>query len=339
MRVLGIESSCDDTAVAVVDSKRSLIAEARASQVNVHSRYKGVVPELAAREHVMNLVPLLNQLEQSLGASLKDSIDAIAVTRGPGLIGSLLVGTQFASGLALGWNKPLLGINHLAAHALTPRLSDGIAYPYLLLLASGGHCFFAQVNSCFDYTILGETLDDAAGEAFDKVAAMLDLGFPGGPAVEAAAKQGDAARYALPLPLQGQQGGDVSFSGLKNAVRLLVQHEQPLTEQKKADIAASFQHIVSVHLAKVLEKHIKNNAQALTIAIAGGVAANSTLRNALQQVAARYNRACVLPPPALCTDNGAMVAWCGLEWLAAGYKEKLPLRPLPRWPLSAVEGL
>ncbi|MCE2964685.1 MAG: tRNA (adenosine(37)-N6)-threonylcarbamoyltransferase complex transferase subunit TsaD [Alphaproteobacteria bacterium] len=337
MRVLGLESSCDDTGLALVDSDRRVLGDVRASQVSVHSRYKGVVPELAAREHVGAWLPLVQELERQIGAKLRECVDVIAVTQGPGLIGGLLVGVQFACGMGLAWNKPVLGVNHLAAHALTPRLSDAATFPYLLLLASGGHCFFALVRGARSFEILGETLDDAAGEAFDKVAALLDLGFPGGPKVEQAALMGDASSYTLPTPLQGKTAGDVSFSGLKNAVRLLVQQEQPLTSQKKANIAAVFQKKAIAHLCTVLERHCAAHPDITTLAVAGGVAANAHLRSALLDVAARQGKTCLIPPPGLCTDNGAMIAWCGLEWWQAGYRSPIPIAAKPRWYLQEIQ--
>lgn len=336
MRVLGIESSCDDTGLALVTDKREILAEVRAGQAGVHARYGGVVPELAAREHILALPRLAAEVEAQSGLSLRRDVDAVAVTSGPGLVGGLLTGVQFASGLAIALNKPLLGINHLAAHALTPRLTHGIDYPYLLLLASGGHCVWVKVEGPRHFWELGGTMDDAAGEAFDKTAVLLGLGFPGGPAVEQAAKMGDASRYSLPLPLAGKAGAQMSFSGLKNAVRLLVQKEQPLDSVKQADIAAVFQATVCAHLMERAAWVCAQHPDVPLLAIAGGVASNEMLRGALSAVAERFGKTCVVPPPGLCTDNGAMIAWCGVEWLATGVRNSIPLKVRPRWPLGQM---
>jgi N6-L-threonylcarbamoyladenine synthase len=336
MRVLGIESSCDDTGLALVTDKRNILAEVRAGQADVHARYGGVVPELAAREHILALPRLVAAVEDQSGLSLRHDVDAIAVTSGPGLVGGLLTGVQFASGLAIALGKPLLGINHLAAHALTPRLTNGVEYPYLLLLASGGHCVWVKVEGPRKFLELGGTMDDAAGEAFDKIAVLLGLGFPGGPAVEQAAKTGDASRYSLPVPLAGQSGAKMSFSGLKNAVRLLVQKEHTIDTKKKSDIAAAFQATVCAHLTQRAAWVCAQHPDVPTLALAGGVASNHALRAELCVVAKRFGKTCVVPPSGLCTDNGAMIAWCGVEWLAAGVQDSVPLTVRPRWPLGQL---
>lgn len=340
MRVLGIETSCDETAAAIVDDARQVLAEAVYSQLTEHAVYGGVVPELAARAHVLRLDRLLARVLREAGLRL-DELDAVAVTAGPGLAGGLLVGVVTAQALAAVHGLPLIAINHLEAHALTARLTHDVPFPYLLLLVSGGHCQLLLVEDVGRYRRLGTTIDDAVGEAFDKVAKMLGLGYPGGPAVERAAQSGDPSRFALPRPLVGRPGCDFSFSGLKTAVRhtILSLGEERLDAQTVADLCASFE-------AAVCEILVDRTRNALAqvraccgrtppLVVAGGVAANAAVRRALVElVEGEPGAGLVLPPAQLCTDNAVMVAWAGIERLSRGL-ESAALRVRTRWPLDA----
>lgn len=338
MIILGIESSCDDTAVALVEVGRSatesrILAQRIYTQKTEHAAYGGVVPELAARAHLLHLPKLF---EDTLGEArlTLNAIDGVAATRGPGLLGGLLVGTAFAKSLALAHQKPYLGVNHLEGHALTAHLTEKIDFPYLLLLVSGGHCQFIQVERFGEYTLIGATLDDAVGECFDKVARMVGLGNGGGAAIERCARQGNAAAYSFPKPLP-QQKTDFSFSGLKTAVRNCIQAQDTLSPQQQADICASFQATVADVL---IDK--THNALALTEAktfvLAGGVAANTLLRSGLEEVCATHHVAFYAPPLALCTDNAAMIAYAGGLRLRQKQCSPLDESPLPRWPLSEL---
>ena len=333
---LGIESSCDDTAAAVVTGDRRILSSVVFGQADLHADFGGVVPEIAARAHAEKLDICVEQALAQAGRSLAD-LDGIAVTAGPGLIGGVLSGVMLAKGLAAGTGLPLVGVNHLAGHALTPRLTDGVGFPYLMLLVSGGHCQFLRVDGPDDFTRLGGTIDDAPGEAFDKVAKLLGLPQPGGPAVERAARQGDPTRFALPRPLLDRPGCDLSFSGLKTAVlRLrddLVAAQGGLHEGDRADICAAFQRAVAEVLAEKTRRALAL-APVPTLAVAGGVAANTALRDALEQVAGQAGARFVAPPLALCTDNGAMIAWAGIEAFAQGRRDGLDLAARPRWPLD-----
>jgi N6-L-threonylcarbamoyladenine synthase len=339
MRVLGIETSCDETAVAVVDDGRATLAHALASQVEEHRRYGGVVPEIAARSHLDRLDGLVRAAAESAQIDLA-AIDGFAATAGPGLIGGVMVGVMTAKALASVHRKPFIAVNHLEAHALTARFTDDVAFPYLLLLVSGGHCQVLLVKGVGHYTCLGSTLDDAAGECFDKAAKMIGLGFPGGPAIEAAAAQGDTNRFSLPAPLKGRDGCDFSFSGMKTAVRHAVEAlpPGPLTRQDANDLAASLQQAVTAHVIDRLSNAVAMSASDTPTALvaAGGVAANTALRAALQDLADENGLPCVVPPPALCTDNAVMVAWAGLERLRLGASDPLDFKPLPRWPLEQL---
>jgi N6-L-threonylcarbamoyladenine synthase len=342
--VLGIETSCDETAVALVDGAGQVWGHRLRSQIEEHEPYGGVVPELAARAHLVHL-PRLTRALLTETAIPPAAIDAIAATLGPGLIGGLLVGAGFGKALALAWGKPFLGINHLEAHALTARL-PGLAapppgFPYLLLLVSGGHCLFVAVEGVGRHTVLGRGLDDAPGEVFDKVAKMLDLPWPGGPALEKLAKEGDATRFALPRPLQGRPGCDCSFAGLKTAAAQYLAQTAPAerTGRFAADLAASFEAAV----AATLKERARNALSSFTagwpdgkdFVVAGGVAANGTIRTALARAAAEAGLRFIAPPPALCTDNGVMVAWAGVERVQAGLSgNELASPPRPRWPLG-----
>ena len=338
MRVLGIETSCDETAVAIVGSAApgpvgTILANVVYSQQTEHRRFGGVVPEIAARAHLERIDGLVEQALADARMGL-DDLDGIAATAGPGLIGGVMVGVMAAKGLAFARDKPFLAINHLEGHALTVRLTEPVAFPYLLLLVSGGHCQLLTVRGPGDFTRLGTTIDDAVGECFDKTAKLLGLGFPGGPAVERLAASGDPQRVALPRPMWRKPGCDFSFSGLKTAVRQRVEALDPDDAQARADLCASFQRTVGDVLADRCA-----NALALapspTLVVAGGVAANLYLRGRLEEVAARHGARLVAPPVKLCTDNGAMIAWAGVERLRLGWTDGLDFRPRPRWPLDA----
>lgn len=333
---LGIESSCDDSAAAVVRDDRSILASVVAGQAALHADFGGVVPEIAARAHAEKLDLCVEEALAQAGLRLSD-LDGIAVTAGPGLIGGVLSGVMLAKGLAAGSGLPLVGVNHLAGHALTPRLTDGIPFPYLMLLVSGGHCQFLRVDGPADFTRLGGTIDDAPGEAFDKVAKLLGLPQPGGPAVEAAAGAGDLRRFALPRPLLDRPGCDLSFSGLKTAVLrqrdALAAAQGGLHEQDRADLCAGFQAAVAEVLAEKTRRALAL-APAPVLAVAGGVAANESLRAALQRVAAEAGATFLAPPLRLCTDNAAMIAWAGIEAYRAGRRDGMELAARPRWPLD-----
>lgn len=333
---LGIESSCDDTAAALVRDDRCVLASVVVGQTALHADFGGVVPEIAARAHAEKLDGCVAQALDQAGLRLAD-LDGIAVTAGPGLIGGVLSGVMLAKGLAAGSGLPLVGVNHLAGHALTPRLTDGVDYPYLMLLVSGGHCQFLRVDGPQDFTRLGGTIDDAPGEAFDKVAKLLGLPQPGGPAVEAAARDGDPRRFAFPRPLLDRPGCDLSFSGLKTAVLrqrdTLVAAQGGLREQDRADICAGFQAAVADVLAEKTRRALML-APVPVLAVAGGVAANQTLRAALQEVAAKAGAAFLAPPLRLCTDNAAMIAWAGIEAYDRGQRDGMDLAARPRWPLD-----
>ncbi|GAA0571966.1 tRNA (adenosine(37)-N6)-threonylcarbamoyltransferase complex transferase subunit TsaD [Caenispirillum bisanense] len=334
MIVLGIETSCDETAAAVVDDSGRILSEVVLSQFEEHRPYGGVVPEIAARSHLDHIDRLVAEAMTRANIGF-DALDGVAATAGPGLIGGVIVGVMTAKTIAAVHDKPFLAVNHLEGHALTARLTDGVAFPYLLLLVSGGHCQILAVEGVGRYRRLGTTIDDAAGEAFDKVAKMLGLGYPGGPAVQRAAEAGDPRRFPFPRPMKGRPGCDFSFSGLKTAVRQMVERlpPGPLTAQDKADLAAGFQAAVVDSIADRVKRAVAGfNGSALVVA--GGVAANTALRAKLQALAAQAGLAFVAPPLRLCTDNAAMIAWAGLERLKAGQNDPLDFKPRPRWPLD-----
>jgi len=340
--VLGIETSCDETAVAVVGEDRAIRANVVLSQIDEHTPYGGVVPEIAARAHLAHLTPLVRRALAEAGAGMRD-LSAIAATGGPGLIGGVIVGVMTAKGLAAAAGLPFLAVNHLEAHALTARLTHGIGFPFLLLLASGGHCQLLVVEGVGRYRRLGTTIDDAAGEAFDKAAKLLGLGYPGGPAVERAAAGGDPARFALPRPLVGRPGCDFSFSGLKTAVRRTLQAlpPGPLAERDVRDLAASFQAAVGDCLADrtrhAVARFSARHPAGGALVVAGGVAANRDLRARLAALAEQAGLPFVAPPLGLCTDNAAMVAWAGVERLRLGLTDDLTFAPRPRWPLDPAQ--
>jgi N6-L-threonylcarbamoyladenine synthase len=336
--VLGIETSCDETGVALVAEDRRILAEAVRTQVDEHALYGGVVPEIAARAHVESLDRLIARImsDADLGFA---HLSAVAATAGPGLIGGLLVGLTTAKAICLVHGLPLVAVNHLEAHALTARLTDDVAFPYLLLLVSGGHCQLVEVNGVGSFRRLGSTVDDALGEAFDKVAKMLGLGFPGGPAVERAAAAGDPARFDFPRPMLGRPGCAFSFSGLKTAVRQAVLSLGLQARAAVPDICASFQAAVAgsvadrtTHALRLFQERHPDVAPVLVVA--GGVAANQALRTALQRLAEKRRARLVVPPPRLCTDNGTMVAWAGMERLRLGLTDPLDTPARARWPLD-----
>lgn len=328
--ILGLESSCDETAVALVGSDRRILAHRVAGQEDEHTPYGGVVPEIAARAHVDRLAPLVEDVLADAGATLAD-VDAVAATAGPGLIGGVMVGLVTGKALAHAANKPLIAVNHLEGHALSPRLVEpGLAFPYLLLLVSGGHCQLLLVRGVGDYRRLATTIDDAAGEAFDKTAKLLGLGYPGGPAVERVAAEGDPRAVPLPRPLVGSLEPHFSFAGLKSAVaRAAASGEHAIP-----DLAASFQQAVVDCLVDRSRIALAACPEATAFVVAGGVAANGAIRAALTGLAHQYDKIFVAPPLWLCTDNGAMIAWAGAERLAAGLIDDLSVAARPRWPLD-----
>jgi len=331
--VLGIESSCDETAAALVADSRVIVAQRIASQDDEHRPYGGVVPEIAARAHAERVAPLVAATLDDAGLALSD-VHAIAATAGPGLIGGVMVGLVSAKALAMAAGKPLLAVNHLEGHVLSPRLADaGLEFPYLVLLASGGHCQLLKVEGVGRYRRLATTIDDALGEAFDKTAKILGLGFPGGPAVERLARQGDARAVPLPRPLFGSAEPHFSFAGLKSAV--LRAHEAGT--HAPADIAASFQQAAIDCVIDRSRRAIASAGRVTALVVAGGVAANTAMRAALQALAAEHSLAFVAPPLSLCTDNAAMIAWAGIERLEAGgwdQSDPLDFAARPRWPLD-----
>lgn len=343
--ILGIETSCDETAAAIVcrkpDGSGEILSNIVRSQIEEHRAYGGVVPELAARAHVIHLDTIIQTALDEAGIGFAD-LSAIAATAGPGLIGGVLVGLTSAKALSAATGKPLIAVNHLEAHVLTPRLTDGIGFPYLVLLVSGGHSQFVLVKGVGEYERWGTTIDDALGEAFDKAAKLLDLGYPGGPEVEKAALGGDAKRFDLPRPLLNQKRLDFSFSGLKTALRLAAEAVAPVSETDCADLCASFQQavcdIVSARADMALEQFsARFPGQRPTLVVAGGVAANKTIGAALEAVCARNDARLVVPPLPLCTDNGAMVAWAGAERFALGRQDGFDVVARPRWPLDDAD--
>lgn len=345
LTILGLESSCDDTAAAVVRGSDTGSAEILSSvvqgQATLHAEFGGVVPEIAARAHAEKLDICVEQALAEAHVSLEE-IDAIAVTAGPGLIGGVLSGVMCAKGLSAATGAPLVGVNHLAGHALTPRLTHDIAYPYLMLLVSGGHCQFLIVHDADRYQRLGGTIDDAPGEAFDKIARLLGLPQPGGPAVENEARSGNSERFALPRPLLDRPGCDMSFSGLKTALLrerdALVQSQGGLFRQDRADLCAAFQEAVAAVLIeksrRALEIFLKYGTSEPALAVAGGVAANRAIQAGLETVSQEHGVRFVAPPLTLCTDNAAMIAYAGLEARHAGKQDGMDLPARPRWPLD-----
>lgn len=346
MRVLGIETSCDETGLAVYDSDRGLLSHALYSQIELHREFGGVVPELASRDHIRKLVGLTDQVLKKADSSLQE-IDAIAYTAGPGLIGALLVGTAYANALAYANDIPSVGVHHLEGHLLAPMLEDHAPdFPFLALLVSGGHTLIADVRGLGDYTILGTTLDDAAGEAFDKTAKLMGLPYPGGPELAKLAEQGDSKAYKFPRPMLNKPNLDFSFSGLKTAVYYAIKDLQKaadatlnnglkneLTQQQKADIAASFQQAVIDSLAGKVKRAIKETGHS-ELVVAGGVGANTQLRNQLTALMQKTNGKVYYPRHEFCTDNGAMIAFAGCQRLLANDTQKHPARA--RWSIEDI---
>ncbi len=341
--ILGIETSCDETAAAVVrrnaDGSGVILANVVRSQTVDHAPFGGVVPEIAARAHVSLLDGIVGRAMKEAGVAYAD-LDGVAATAGPGLLGGVIVGLTFAKALAMAHGKPLLAINHLEGHALSPRLIADCPFPYLLLLVSGGHTQFQAVAGVGRYHRLGSTIDDALGEAFDKVAKLLGLGYPGGPEVEARAREGDAGRFHFPRPLKGRDDCNFSFSGLKTAVREAVEGLGRATAADVADVAASFQQAVAETMADRLSRAIEAfrrlhpEVASPILVVAGGVAANRALGRVLAETAAAHGFRLIVPPPNLCTDNGAMIAWAGAERLALGLVDGLAAMARARWPLD-----
>lgn len=337
MIVLGIETSCDETGVALYDSDAGLLTHALFSQVDIHAEYGGVVPEIASRDHVRKLLPLINQCLEDAGLTRTD-IDAVAYTAGPGLIGALLVGTATGQSIAMALGVPALAVNHMEGHLLAPMLeTDQPSVPFVALLVSGGHSMLVEVRAIGEYRILGETLDDSAGEAFDKTAKLLGLGYPGGPALAKLAESGDKERFSFPRPMTDRPGLEFSFSGLKTHTRnLWLKSEQD--DQTRADIAAGFQQaVVDTMLIKCRRAMQQTRAQQLIVA--GGVGANLSLRQALQKAGKRYGWKVTYPRLEFCTDNGAMIALAGCQRLVAGQQTGPVLKAFARWPLDQLPPL
>jgi len=339
--VLGIETTCDETAAAVIergpDGSGRILSNIVRSQIDEHAPFGGVVPEIAARAHVEMLDGLIGTAMKEAGIGF-DDLSAIAAAAGPGLIGGVIVGLTTAKAIALVHRKPLIAVNHLEAHALTPRLTVALGFPYCLFLASGGHTQIVAVLGVGDYVRIGTTVDDAMGEAFDKVAKMLDLPYPGGPQVERAAAHGDPSRFPFPRPMLGRPDANFSLSGLKTAVRNEVSRLEPLEPQDVADLCASFQAAVLESTADRIKTGLKLFREQFgaprALVAAGGVAANVAIRNALQTIAARAQTTLIVPPPQLCTDNGAMIAWAGAERLALNLVDTMDAPPRARWKLD-----
>src|SRR5579862_8543624 len=343
MVILGIETTCDETAAALVeraeDGGGRILSNVVLSQVNEHAAFGGVVPEIAARAHVEALDRIIARAMAEAGCSFA-ALDGVAAVAGPGLIGGLIVGLTTAKAIALTHGKPLIAVNHLEAHALTARLTDNAAFPYCLFLASGGHTQILGVSGVGDYVRFGGTVDDAIGEAFDKTAKLLGLGYPGGPLVEKEAANGDPERFALPRPMSGRRDANFSLSGLKTALRIEAEKVAPLSSQDVADLCASFQQavvdVVGDRLRTGLRMFRERFGMPTALVCAGGVAANQSIRKILHRVAFEVGTTLVAPPPALCTDNGAMIAWAGAERLELGLTDSLEADPRPRWPLDRV---
>lgn len=343
MKILGIETSCDETAAAVVGADKTIHSNIVASQIEAHAPYGGVVPEIASRAHVEKVDAVIAQALEEADTTLEE-IEAVAVTAGPGLIGGVIVGLMAAKGLAAAAGKPLVGVNHLEGHALTVRLTDEVEFPYLMLLVSGGHCQILAVEGVGKYHKLGATIDDALGEAFDKTAKMLGLGYPGGPAVEKMALEGNEEAYDLPRPLLGREGCDFSFAGLKTAIYYLTDELKKthgkLSEQMVKDICASFQRAAGDIITDRLEHAILAFAQKYgtghSLVVAGGVAANQYLNGIMRDISTRADMCFIAPPIRLCTDNAAMIAWAGIERYQMNLTDRLDITPRARWPLESL---
>jgi N6-L-threonylcarbamoyladenine synthase len=346
MLVLGLETTCDETAAAIVrrtgDGPGEILSNVVRAQVEEHAAFGGVVPEIAARAHVEALDGVVEAALEQAGVELAE-LDGVAAAAGPGLVGGVIVGLTAAKALALVAQRPFVAVNHLEAHALTARLTDGVPFPYLLLLASGGHTQLVAALGVGRYIRLGTTVDDALGEAFDKVAKMLGLGYPGGPQVERRAETGDPVRFAFPRPMFGREQPDFSLSGLKTAVRLAAEKAAPLSEQDVDDLCAGFQaavtDVVANRVRAAARLFTQRFGQPSALVAAGGVAANTSIRLALTRLAGELGLRLIAPPLNLCGDNGAMIAWAGAERLALGLEDGLDFAPRPRWPLDAAAAL
>lgn len=337
MKVLGIETSCDETAIAIVNSNRNILLNKVYSQASIHAQYGGVIPELAARNHIEILPKLMKSAIDSSELNLQD-MNAIAVTAGPGLISGVIVGVMIAKGIASALNKPCIPINHLEGHALTARLTDNsLEFPYLLLLVSGGHCQIIYAQALGNYKLLGSTRDDAVGEAFDKVGKMLGMEYPGGPLIEKLALEGDENAYNFPKAFFNEKHCDMSFSGIKTAVSRQIAKETHLNNNVKANICASFQKAIALTLCDRVKSaiHMQADQNYNSIVIAGGVAANQYICKQMLLLCQEYNKRLIVPPISLCTDNAAMIAWCGIERLHAGEKSNLNFAPRSRWSICS----
>lgn len=341
MNVLGIETSCDETGVAIYSTEQGLLAHALHSQIAVHQEYGGVVPELASRDHVRKTLPLIDEVLSAASLTSRD-IDGIAYTAGPGLVGALMVGATLARSLALGWSIPALGVHHMEGHLLAPMLEDNRPeFPFVALLVSGGHTQLVRVDGIGEYTLLGESLDDAAGEAFDKAAKMLGLPYPGGPQIARLAETGDSNRFDFPRPMVNRPGLDFSFSGLKTHTLTTVRSleaQGELSEQDKADVARAFEEaVVSTLVIKCRRALAQENLNRLVMA--GGVSANRNLRKQLADTLRKQGAEVFYPAPQFCTDNGAMIAYAGAQRLAAGQKDSMSVAVRPRWPMAELPSL
>jgi N6-L-threonylcarbamoyladenine synthase len=340
MRVLGIETSCDETGVAVFDSDQGLLAHALHSQVELHAEYGGVVPELASRDHVRKVLPLIRQLFQEAQITA-DSLDGVAYTAGPGLVGALMVGASVGRSLAWSWGIPAVAVHHMEGHLLAPMLEERPpAYPFVAMLVSGGHTLLVEVDGIGQYRLLGDSLDDAAGEAFDKTAKLLGLGYPGGPALAQLAEQGDPKRYTFPRPMTDRPGLDFSFSGLKtfalNTLQEAKREEgEPLPFQTLADIARAFEDAVVDTLAIKCRRAVRETGVSRLV-MAGGVSANRRLRERIGKMMAKEGGEAYYPRPQFCTDNGAMIAYAGCQRLLAGFSDPLGIRVMPRWSMETL---
>jgi N6-L-threonylcarbamoyladenine synthase len=336
MRVLGIETSCDETGVALFDSEQGLLADAVHSQVDLHADFGGVVPELASRDHVRRMIPLIRNILDESGIKLAD-IDAIAYTAGPGLAGALMVGAGFAETLAWSLGLPALAVHHMEGHLLAPLMNpeEPVAFPFVALLVSGGHTQLVEVAAVGEYQLLGESVDDAAGEAFDKAAKMLELGYPGGPELARCAENGDPKRFRFPRPMTDRPGLDFSFSGLKTFTLNTVNAHQPLSEQDRADIARAFEEAVVDTLFIKCRRALEATGCS-TLLMAGGVSANRRLRRVLAE---RLDATVIYPAPRYCTDNGAMIAFAGCQRLLAGQRSEGVISVRPRWPMIELPAL
>lgn len=337
--ILGIESSCDDTSVAIVSSEKKIVAHKTYTQIQEHQLYKGIVPEIAARAHIEHISPLIQTVLKSSNLEIKD-LHAIASTSGPGLIGGIMVGTMVAKAIAASANKPFIAINHLEGHALTVRLTENIEYPYLGLLISGGHCQFIIIEKLSQYKILGSTLDDSCGECFDKIASLMNLGFPGGPIIETNAKHGKKL-YNLPMPMiQNVESCDMSFSGLKTATKILINQLSPLNQEKIYDICYSLQYAICQTLKhKILvaiKKYEDMGYNKKNFVLSGGVAANLYIRNSIIEAISPLGYRFYAPPTNLCTDNAAMIAWVAQEYAAIQNYTDIRFEPKATWPINSI---